>query len=242
MNLKNRTLLCWTALFMLTISLSVLRPCSVQAGSFDKVSIESDTEQLPPGRLAVLPFVKGLLTENFRTKNLSPLTCPVNQFCPDLNEGDETVVFMATLDKDLHQIMKKKVDSNLLPREEAKGRYQALKIDPSEDTTLSIALTLASQMKADYVLVPILWDYSERVGNQLSAEKPAAVSFALYLVSAQQKKRVWKAQFDRAQQSLTDNLLNFKNFFSLGGKWITAEELAQIGIDTMLDDFPLPSN
>ena len=241
MDLKKRTNLGCIPFFILMLSIALLNPCIVSAGSLDKNSSPNDTEILPSGSLAIVPFIKGSLAESWRIKSLTPLTCPINQICLDLNEGDETIMFMNKLDKNLYLALKKKIGVNLLPREEVKNSYDSLTIDPAKDTTLSLALDLAAKTKSDYVLVPILWDYSERIGNQVAIEQPASVSFDLFLVSAQQGRRVWKGHFDKTQQSLTDNLLNAPNFFKLGGKWITAEELSQIGIDSLLEEFPLPS-
>ena len=139
-------------------------------------------------------------------------------------------------------MMKKKVGENLYPREYTKSIYDAIPLDPIKDTTLSRALILAQKMKADYVLVPILWDYSERVGSSLAAEKPASVSLGLYLVSAKMEKRVWKSKFTKTQMALTDNILKVKDMFKFGGKWVTVEELAQVGIEKILEDFPISSN
>jgi|GEM_PF-946740 len=241
MDLKKHTNVCCVTFFILMVSIALINPCLVTAGSFKKVSVKKDAQHLPAGPLAVVPFIKGSLAESLTIKNLSPLSCPIDQLCLDLNEGDETLLFMDKLDRNLYQSLKKKIGANLLPREETKMRYNALPLDPAKDTTLSMALNLAQRIKSDYVLVPILWNYSERVGNQVAVEEPASVSFDLYLISAQQGRRVWTAHFDRSQQSLTDNLLNATNFFKLGGKWITAEEFAQVGIYTALEDFPLPS-
>jgi hypothetical protein len=191
------------------------------------------------GTLALLPFVKGDYTEQFRTKSLSPLLCPINQVCMDLNEGDETLAFMKDLDSMLYRMVKKKLAARLLPMEETETQYNMIPIDAAKDTPLSTALTLAEKIRADYVLVPILWDYAQRVGNPIAATKPASVSFSLYLVSAEEGEMVWRDSFAETQQALSENILEAKEVFKFGGKWVTAEELSQAGLHEILENFPL---
>lgn len=225
--------------FFMIVALSFGTPEQIMAKTTGDIVTEGSSIQLPVGRLALLPFVKGDFAEEFRQKNLSPLTCPINQVCIDLNEGDETLLFVESLDKYLYKIIKKRVGEELLPMRETKIQYNDIPFDPYKDTTLSRALLLARNMKSDYVLVPILWEYSERVGSQLSAEKPASVSFGLYLISVKQEKRVWKANFNKTQMALTDDLLKAKDIFKFGGKWVSAEELAQVGMQKIIENFPL---
>jgi hypothetical protein len=200
---------------------------------------DSRMENISAGAVAVLPFVKGDITEQFRSKNASPLVCPINQICIDLSEGDETLLFMERLDADLDKVLRKRLGPSLLSHEATVRKYKQITIDPIKDTPLTRALILARKIQGDYVLVPILWNYSERVGNQYAVTEPASVAFSLYLVSAKLEKKVWEESFDKTQQSLTDNILNVKDMFQFGGKWVTAEELSQVGIHNIIEDFPL---
>jgi hypothetical protein len=196
-------------------------------------------ENIAPGSLIMLPFVKGDYTEQFRTKNFSPLVCPINEVCLDLDDGSESILFMKNLDKLLHSMLEKNLGRNILSMEETEAQYHMTPVDVTKDTTLSLAITVAKKMKSDYILVPILWDFSQRIGSPLAATEPASVSFSLYLISAKEEKRVWKDSFSKTQQSLSNNLFKAKDLFKMGGKWITAEELAQAGMHNMLENFPL---
>ena len=218
------------------VALSCLTLFSFTAHGFAK---EKPKGNIAPGSLIILPFVKGDYTEQFRTKNRSPLVCPINEVCLDLNEGSEAIFFMKNLDKQLHRMLEKNLGTTILSMEETEAQYHMTPVDITKDTTLSLAITLAEKMKSDYILVPILWNFSPRIGGPLAATEPASVSFSLYLVSAKEEKRVWKDSFFKTQQSLTSNILNAKDLFKMGGKWVTAEELAQAGMDNMLENFPL---
>lgn len=96
-----------------------------------------------------------------------------------------------------------------------------------------------SELKADAVLTGHVFCFRERVGYPLSVEKPASVAFGIYLVRTSDGFILWRGIFDRTQQSLFENLLQASSFFKGGGKWVTAEELAEIGIDELLKTFPM---
>lgn len=95
------------------------------------------------------------------------------------------------------------------------------------------------ELKADAVLTGHVYCFRERVGYPLSVEKPASVAFGIYLVRTSDGSILWRGIFDRTQQSLFENLFQASSFFKGGGKWVTAEELAEIGIDELLKTFPV---
>ena len=45
---------------------------------------------------------------------------------------------------------------------------------------------------------------------------------------------MWKGKYDETQKSLSENLLDASKFFKGGGKWVTAENLAEMGLTEML--------
>jgi TolB-like protein len=96
-----------------------------------------------------------------------------------------------------------------------------------------------SELKADAVLTGHVFCFRERVGYPLSVEKPASVAFGIYLVRTNDGSILWRGIFDRTQQTLFENLFQASSFFKGGGKWVTAEELAEIGIDELLKTFPV---
>lgn len=224
----------------LTLCYLLVLSCLIVFSSTSHVFAKEELkDNIAPGSLIVLPFVKGDYTEQFRTKNLSPLVCPINEVCLDLDDGSESVLFMKNLDKQLHKMLEKDLGTSILSMKETEAQYYMTPVDVTKDTTLSLAVTVAKKTNSDYILVPILWDFSQRIGGPLAATEPASVSFSLYLVSAKEEKRVWKDNFSKTQQSLSNNLFKAKDLFKMGGKWVTAEELAQAGMHTMLENFPL---
>lgn len=88
-------------------------------------------------------------------------------------------------------------------------------------------------MEADYLLVPQLLHWEERVGSSGGVVKPASVVLDLFLISIKDGSLI-RAHFDETQVALSDNLLTIDKFVDRGGKWVTAERLAADGIKEKL--------
>ncbi|GIW45272.1 MAG: hypothetical protein KatS3mg077_2554 [Candidatus Binatia bacterium] len=109
------------------------------------------------------------------------------------------------------------------------------KIDPKLDAK-ERALALGRKVGADAVLYGTVERFIERQGGPYGAKSPAAVSFALALVSVKSGKVLWQDRFDQTQQPLAANLLNWWMFWRAGPRWFTAEELARLGAERLLED------
>ena len=102
-------------------------------------------------------------------------------------------------------------------------------------------LILLGQKEAvDAVLLGFVYRFRERVGKGFSAESPASVAFDIYLIRMVDGRTVWSANFDETQQSLDQNLFQLGTFLSRGGRWITAEDMATAGLNSILKKFPKP--
>ena len=76
------------------------------------------------------------------------------------------------------------------------------------------------------------------MGSPLGVERPAAVSFDLHLFRLRDEKMVWLGKFDETQRPLSENLLKIGSFIRRKGSWLTAAELASVGMDEMLGKLP----
>jgi hypothetical protein len=90
----------------------------------------------------------------------------------------------------------------------------------------------------DAILIGYLYGFSERVGTKLSVQDPASVSFELVMIRTENGRVLWKKNFQETQQPLSDDLFKLESFLERGGKWVTAEELAQSGLTKMFKSFP----
>ena len=102
------------------------------------------------------------------------------------------------------------------------------------------AIQIGKGLNVDFILVGYLFRFEERIGSSLGAEKPASVAFDLHLYRLRDEKMVWTAKFDETQRPLSENLLKIGSFFRRSARWLTAEELASVGLDEMLKGLPSP--
>ncbi|AMK12339.1 hypothetical protein [Pseudodesulfovibrio indicus] len=93
-------------------------------------------------------------------------------------------------------------------------------------------------IQADYLLVPQLTTWRERVGSDGGVQTPASVAIDFYLIDIK-AERMTRSRYEETQQGLLENLYNAKKFAARGGKWVTATRLAQDGIDEKLMELGL---
>ena len=89
-------------------------------------------------------------------------------------------------------------------------------------------------MKTDYLLVPQILYWRERVGDSYTVEEPASVVVDLYLIQIAEPHGIVRKHYDETQKALSDDLGHAAKFFDRDGKWVTAKYLAVEGLDIML--------
>ena len=192
---------------------------------------EGRAEQKPS--LAILPF--------FIEKGEDPgrgAVCPV---CKGVFQKGEILGSAPII---LNRLLYQKVETlkafDLLSPERVErflppGRKEEIGLRP-----LPSLIQLGKEMKADFLLAGFIFRFEERVGSSLGVEKPASVGFDLHLFRMRDEKRVWEGKFDETQKPLSEDLLRIGAFFRRKASWLTAEELATVGMDEVLKRFPGP--
>jgi hypothetical protein len=104
-----------------------------------------------------------------------------------------------------------------------------------EPSLTAVAQEVGTRFKVDGVLTGIVRTYREREGSKLGA-KPAAVGFAVYLVRPSDGTVLWTGEFFEEQKPLTQDVLGF---FEKGGGFVTADELAELGVQKVMKAFPV---
>jgi len=92
---------------------------------------------------------------------------------------------------------------------------------------------------ADAVLAGYLYRWQEREGTDFAVNRPASVAFSFNLLSPPSGELIWHNKFDKTQQSLTENIFDFKTFVKGKGRWMTARQLAEIGLEGLVAAMPL---
>ena len=105
----------------------------------------------------------------------------------------------------------------------------------NEMTQAALLRSIYSELKCNAVLVTSLSRYVQRVGGDYGADSPASVAFSMKLYDTSDGSLIWSATFDETQQSLMSNIMSAHKY---GLKWLTAEELATLGIDEKVAQCP----
>jgi hypothetical protein len=135
---------------------------------------------------------------------------------------------------------------------EAVGTFKVLPIDnveeaishwdkePFEEKLVPSSIRLGKELNGDFIIVGFLFRFEERIGSSLGVEKPASVAFDFHFFRVRDGVEVWKGRFDETQRPLSENLLKIGSFFRRKASWLTAEELASVGMDEILKRLPAP--
>lgn len=107
-------------------------------------------------------------------------------------------------------------------------------------TERQLLLNIGRTVQADAVLSGYIYRYQERMGSQMAAERPASVAFSLHLIRTADGADVWSGYVDETQQALSENLLNMAAFWRRKGRWVSADEMADAGLDELIQKFPQP--
>jgi hypothetical protein len=113
----------------------------------------------------------------------------------------------------------------------------AVEAAPSNARPEATAAAVARKLKADAVMIGFVSVYQERVGSRLGANPAASVGFEVKVVAADGQV-LWVGNYYELQRPLTEDFLGFVQRF---GMFVTAEELAEYGVDEILKEFPFGS-
>lgn len=105
----------------------------------------------------------------------------------------------------------------------------------NEMSQTALLRSIYSELKCNAVLVTSLSRYVQRVGGDYGADSPASVAFSMKLFDTSNGSVIWSATFDETQQSFMSNIMSAHKY---GLKWLTAEELATLGIEEKIAQCP----
>lgn len=133
---------------------------------------------------------------------------------------------------------------------QATGRYQiilqwqveaALKAAQGGEPgtmTPGLALKTGKAVGADVVIMGRVQKYTERMGGPLGSERPASVGFVVTMISVGDGQALWSGEYYETQKTLSEDVNTLPLFIKRGGKWLTARELADYGLDEMIKTLP----
>ena len=181
-------------------------------------------------RLAVMPLAQGMPSS---APGRHVLDCRETELTSEgqvLNSGAGEIVARC-----LQQALEKELPGRVAPHNETAGADELLAYMKKTATLKAHALKLGEQVQASHVLVGTVQRYRQLKGTAYGADRPASVAFSVYLLETATGQIVWSGAFDKTQQSLAENLFDAPAFFKHGAKWLTAEELARAGAETVAE-------
>jgi hypothetical protein len=216
----------------LLLSLCIVLTLFVGCASNTSVrTTEVEKEPVVLKRIAVVPFEK-LTSDDASRVARSPIGGTVFNTC-SLPQNAEAIVQEFFL-----QRLEKSGKFSFIPPYQSDAVYQKVKNGSVKESVVEQLQMTGKALEADGVVIGYVSCFRERVGYAYSAERPASVTFGVYLIRVSDADIVWGRIYDKTQQSFSENILQASTFFSRGLKWVTAAELAEDGMDEVMNTFP----
>lgn len=218
-----------TAVFTILLGFSVVISACRTPNSETQTLVGYDVIKMR--HVAVMPFLAGNTAMSADDRVRPALDCTMMEFCQEvstLGSGAEEA-----LTREMQRAMELKLDDKVAPLARAVDIFDDLPQNRTVDTPRQIAQRFGKAMGADHVILGSVWRYQDR-----TLDAGASVAFTVYLLQVDNGRRVWRGQYDKTQQALSDDLLNAGPFFEKGARWLSAEELARFGIDQVMQSFP----
>jgi hypothetical protein len=105
--------------------------------------------------------------------------------------------------------------------------------EATKSTPEMAAAILAKRLNVDAALVGQVLVFQERVGSRMGASPAAAVGFEVKVVAADGQV-LWVGNYYERQRPMTEDFMGFIHRWA----FVTADELAEYGVDEVLKEFP----
>jgi curli biogenesis system outer membrane secretion channel CsgG len=215
----------------------ILFICVMLVGACSNPAIRPESEQQTSNikSILILPFhnVSSLYEQNIQVRCYLCGQIMTTGYVPDSGGP--------FLTSELIWLMEKQQGYTVLSSEGSQDMLSGLSGTGNDaEQYLNLYINAGKRAGADAVLIGHIFRFVDRKGNRASVESPASVAFDLHLIDVDSGKIVWTANFDQTQRPLSDNLLELGSFIKRKASWVSAEELAQGGLEDILRRFPKP--
>lgn len=229
--MKTRLLAVTALRKMLYPALSVL--IFSLAGCLGMSGKDMDRQSKPlvlPGSIAVVGFSSAIGPGDDSRTIRSPLTGfvfeagPVSREVTDLMSGMlfERLVSMGRF--------------NLYSPDQTKGVLAGL-LQTAAGLSMSqekLFVEIGKRLEAEAVLTGMIFRWQDREGKEYGVNRAASVAFDLQLISTADGSVIWRDKFDKTQKSLSEDLFDLGTFLKARGRWMSARDLADSGLERLL--------
>jgi hypothetical protein len=185
-----------------------------------------------PMRVAIISFQSLTPAEGQGNTIICPL-CGIGSSSGKILEGSEKIVEEVFVDK-LHEL--KEVE--LIPLDKVQGVYKRIASESLKEPLLNILKKVGHELGTDVLAVGYVYRYTEREGYNYSVKHPASVAFEIHLIKTIDGSIIWRGFLDKTQKSLMEDVFQMSSFFKGGGKWMTARQLTEQGMNKIFETFP----
>lgn len=183
-------------------------------------------------RIAVVPFLR-VAPEDV---NAGAVRCPL---CGTVTRAEESP---ADSEAKVERIFSNRLAGSkkfdLIPTDRVDGIFRRVSADSLKAPLEEVLKKAGKELEADGIVMGYVYRFRERKGYPYSVKRPASVAFEIHLVRVKDGALVWRGIFDKTQTSLMENLLLISWFYKERGQWVTAEALADEGMEQLLKTFP----
>ncbi len=156
---------------------------------------------------------------------------------PFMNYSDES--FSEMVDpKSGKTIRKLQVDdylTDILLNKLKEKKFNSIKVMPKvqkKGDKLFFVETIRNSIPegTDILILNRIFRFRERRGRNYAVTAPASVALDIRIVDVSEGKIIHHYEYNETQQSLSENILNIKEFIKRKGRWVNALELADSGL------------
>ena len=188
--------------------------------------------------IAVVPFFVGMRHPKMDQDQDQDLVmnCTISEIC--VSEPSIAPEAGTTLTRLADQQLQRRFPLHVVALDQARAAYAQIALDKEQDTPRTVARKIGESLNADFVLMGTVWRYRERGAIKDLQDSPTAVGFELYLVRAGSGELIWRQKYEESQETVFSNLFKAKERLKMGLTWLSAEQLARLGMDEAFKRFP----
>ncbi|HXC62027.1 MAG TPA: CsgG/HfaB family protein [Nitrospiria bacterium] len=206
-------------LVLLLVSLPLLEGCGVK---YVSGVTAPDFQEYPIKKIAVLPFQNQQVLPDVKISNIPPVA-----------EGSDHLLTQIFVER-----LQATSGYQIIPQEQVEAGFKTAQAGGSGTITTRLTQEVGKALGADAVITGRVQRFTERAGGSLESQHPASVGFDVEMINVGDGKTLWSSQYYETQKTLTEDVNTLPLFWKRGGKWLTARELAEYGIEEMIKTLP----
>ncbi len=189
-------------------------------------------------------YVSGVTSPHFQEysiKKIAVLPFQIQPVLPDVKISEVPPVAEGS-DHLLTQIFVERLRATgryqIIPQEQVAAALKKAQAGGSGTMTTRLAQEVGKAPGTDEVITGRVQTFTERRGGPLGSQRPASVGFVVEMINVGDGQILWSSQYYETQKALSEDLNTLPLFLKRGGKWLTAQELAEYGVEEMIKTLP----